>query len=258
MIKAVLFDFHNTLVTCDGWLDLEIHSLPAQALAHLAARGDVSGLQTVSPALTETATGLFHDLRQQARESGVEVSAIEGVRTVLELMGYAPPTDAIEAVVVDLERDCLLEVAPVPGALDTLQRLRDAGYSLAVVSSAGWPPFVEMALEAQGMRPFFTEILTSAGDGIYKSDPEIFRRAVSRLGFEPAEAVHVGDHARYDVQTARAAGLHTIWFAAHARSTAHLHNADWEALAQQGSQADAVIDALPDLLPILAAGLQPQ
>ena len=66
------------------------------------------------------------------------------------------------------------------------------------------------------MRPFFTEVTTSAGEGIYKSDPVIFLRAVSRLDFEPDEAVHVGDHARFDVQTARSAGLHTVWFAAHA------------------------------------------
>ena len=149
----------------------------------------------------------------------------------------------------------LLDVAPVSGALDTLQRLRDEGYVLGVVSSAGWPPFVEMALEAEGMRPFFTEVTTSAGEGIYKRDPVIFLRAVSRLGFEPEEAVHVGDHARFDVQTARSAGLHTVWFAAHAQRTAHLHNADWDTLAKQGLDADAVIYALPELLAVLNKGL---
>jgi HAD superfamily hydrolase (TIGR01509 family) len=255
MIKAVFFDFHNTLVTCDGWLDLEIHTLPALALERLAVKGYLLEGQTVSAAQTERATLLFHQLRQEARDSGVEVSAVEGVRNVLESMGYTPPIDDIEEVVSDLERNCLLDLAPVRGALDTLQRLRDAGYVLGVVSSAGWPPFVEMALEAEGMRPFFTEVTTSAGEGIYKSDPVIFLHAVSRLGFEPDEAVHVGDHARFDVQTARSAGLHTVWFAAHAQRTAHLHNADWDSLAKQGLEADAVIYALPELLAVLNKGL---
>jgi HAD superfamily hydrolase (TIGR01509 family) len=255
MIKAILFDFHNTLVTCDRWLDLEIHTLPALALGRLAEKGYLFGERTVSPEQAQTATDLFHLVRQRARDSGVEISAVEGVRSVLAGMGYEPPIEAIEEVVAELERDCLLEVAPVEGALDTLQRLRDAGYVLGVVSSAGWPSFVEMALEAQGMRSFFTAILTSTGEGVYKSDPEIFRRAVLRLGFTPREAVHVGDHARFDVQTARSAGLHTVWFAAHAPRTALLHNADWEALAAEGSQADAVIYALPDLIPALEAGL---
>ncbi|MEP6775582.1 MAG: HAD family hydrolase [Chloroflexota bacterium] len=252
MIKAVLFDFHNTLVTCDSWLDLEIHTLPALALERLAEKDYLLEGQVVSTGQAQVATQLFHQVRQEARDSGVEVSAVEGVRSVLELMGYTPPIDDIEEVVSDLERKCLLDVAPVDGALATIQRLRDAGYVLGVVSSAGWPPFVEMALEAEGMRPFFTEVTTSAGEGIYKSDPLIFLRAVSRLGFEPAEAVHVGDHALYDVQTARSAGLYTVWFASHAQRTAHLHNADWDSLVKQGSQADAVIYALPGLLAVLS------
>jgi HAD superfamily hydrolase (TIGR01549 family) len=251
-IKAILFDFHNTLVTCDRWLDLEIHTLPAQVLERLAVKGYLPGNSTVPPEQTQEAIDLFHLLRQQARESGVEVSALEGAQDVLTRMGYTPTIEVIEEIVADLERDCLLEAAPVEGALDTLQRLRDAGYTMGVVSSAGWPPFVEMALEAQGMRPFFAEILTSAGEGIYKSDPDIFRRAVSRLGFAPGEAVHVGDHARYDVQSAHAAGLRTVWFAVHARRTALLHNADWEALARDGAQADAIIYALPELLQVVS------
>jgi HAD superfamily hydrolase (TIGR01509 family) len=171
-------------------------------------------------------------------------------------MGFQAPERAIEEAVAELEEQCLPAVEPVEGALSTLQRLRDSGYLMAVVSSAGWPPFVEMALEAEGMRPFFSAVITSAGEGIYKSDPEIFRRACARLGVAPSEAVHVGDHARYDVRTARAAGLRTVWFNAHARRTALLHNADWDDLERQGALADAVVTNL-DELPRVISSLGP-
>ena len=243
-ISAVLFDFHNTLVTCDAWLDLEINTLPSLALDIMRAEGDLGHLPPHNSADARTR---FRALRARARESGVEVSAVEGVRLVLAEMGYRPRMDSIEAAVAELEQNCLLEVEPVPGAVPTLQRLHDAGHTLGVVSSAGWPPFVEMALEAEGMRPFFSAVITSAGEGIYKSNPEIFRRACARLGVTPGETVHVGNHARYDVQTARAAGLRTVWFNAHARRTALIHNADWDELERQGKKADAVVTRLSEI-----------
>ena len=251
-MKAVLFDFHNTLVTCDTWLDLEINTLPSLALDLLRAHGD---LGNVPPHDSTEAKERFRALRQAARDSGVEVSAVDGVRRVLAEMGYKPSKSAVEEAVAELEEHCLLAVEPVAGAVRALERLRDSGYTLGVVSSAGWPPFVEMALEAEGLRPFFSVVITSAGEGVYKSDPEIFRRACARLGVEPGETWHVGDHARYDVQTARAAGLRAVWFNAHARRTALLHNADWAELERQGSQAEAVISRLSQLPgAILAAG----
>lgn len=244
IFSAILFDFHNTLVTCDAWLDLEINTLPSLAIELLARKGVLSH---VAPSDYERARTLFRELRQRARTSGVEVSAVDGVRDVLRQMGYEPPLREIEAAVAELEEACVPSAAPVPGALDTLRQLHSAGYRMAVVSSAGWPQFVEDALIREGMRPFFQHVLTSAGEGIYKSDPEIFRRACARLRVEPSRAIHVGDHAVYDVKTAGEAGLHTIWFDANAQHTAQLHQHDWEALQRQGNEADAVVHDLREI-----------
>ncbi len=251
-MKVVLFDFHNTLVTCDDWLDLEINTLPSLALDLLRANGDLGHTPQHDGA---EARQRFKVVRQRARESGVEVSAVEGVHLVLADMGYRPTFEAIEEAVAVLEKHCLLQVEAIEGALVALQQLRDDGYTLGVVSSAGWPPFVEMALEQEGMRSFFSAVITSAGEGIYKSDPQIFRGACDRLGSKPEETVHVGDHAKYDVQTARKAGLHTVWFNAHARRTALLHNADWEELERQGNEADVVIERMSQVAGAIRSAL---
>jgi HAD superfamily hydrolase (TIGR01549 family) len=244
MLRAVTFDFHNTLVTCDAWLDLEIRSLPSMVLYelrdYLAERGDPE------PS-TDEAQRLFRVLRRRVHESGVEISAVEGVVDVLRAMGIRVPRKLVAEAVEDLEYQLLDSVEVVDGAESTLERLKSAGYRLAVVSSAGFPQFVEEALEEHGLLPYFDAVLTSAGEGIYKSNPEIFRRAVERLGAAPEETVHVGDHARFDVATARAAGLHAIWFAANAERTARLHGADWDALKALGEQADAVVMRLTEV-----------
>ncbi len=246
MKKVVLFDFHNTLATCDGWLDLEIRTLPALVLQRLAAEG--LRPQPTSEVLNE-ALRLFKELRQRVRESGVELSAVEGATQVLAEIGIELPEQEIASAVDHLEYACLPQVEVASNAIIALERLRAAGCRLGVVSSAGYPPFVELALEKLGLRTFFSEVITSAGEGLYKSDPTIFQRAVARLAGTPEEAVHVGDHAKYDVHTAKQAGLSAIWYAAHARSTAELHGQSWEKVACEGAEADVVITDLADLYP---------
>ncbi|MDQ3928179.1 MAG: HAD-IA family hydrolase, partial [Chloroflexota bacterium] len=186
------------------------------------------------------------------RESGIELSAVEGARRVLESMRISVPLAQLEDVVAELEHECLAQVRVIEGAGVALSRLREEGYRLGIVSSAGYPPFVEMALEALGLRTFFSEVLTSAGEGIYKSNREIYRRASSRLGATPREAVHVGDHALYDVRAARAAGLSTIWFVGQARRTAQLHGTPWHEAAEAGSVADATVERLEDVPGVVA------
>src|SRR5207237_6891447 len=112
--------------------------------------------------------------------------------------------------------------------------------------SAGYPPFVELALEELGLRAFFSEIVTSTGVGIYKSDPEIYRLAVRKLGATPSEAVHIGDHPVFDIQTAKAAGLATIWFATESRRTGALRGETWDDVRAM-AEADATIYGMEEL-----------
>jgi HAD superfamily hydrolase (TIGR01509 family) len=50
-------------------------------------------------------------------------------------------------------------------------------------------------------------VVTSAGAGARKPDPEIFRRALELAGCAPEEALHVGDTPEEDAAGARAAGI---------------------------------------------------
>jgi len=94
---------------------------------------------------------------------------------------------------------------PVPGARETLARLRAAGFSLAVVSNAEGQ--VEADLRDAGLADLLDLVVDSHRVGVAKPDPAIFRVALDRLGVPPAAAVHVGDVPAYDVEGARAAGI---------------------------------------------------
>src|SRR5688500_10269853 len=244
MKRAVLFDFHNTLATCDRWLQLEITLLPSLALERLVEHGTIG---PIAPGDLEGAEVLFRTLRQEVRDSGVELSALEGTGRVLGAMGYSVAAQHLEQVVAELEEECLPEVRLVPGADRAVERLRSAGFVLGVVSSAGYPPFVHAALDTLGLRDAFSVVVTSAQEGLYKSNPEIFRRAVARLDSRPEASVHVGDHAIYDVKTARQAGLSAIWFAGEAQRTALLHGISWDEASRAGGEANAIITTMDEL-----------
>ena len=155
----------------------------------------------------------YHAVRERAKESGRETPALAGVVEVLATLGWLEQVDIadLKAALVNAEQGCLRDTALVPGALAVLADLRAQGVRLAVVSSAAFPPFVGWGLARHGLARYFPVIATSGAVGYYKSDPRLYQWALARLGVAPDAAVHVGDHPRFDVVGAQAAGMRAVW-----------------------------------------------
>ena len=63
---------------------------------------------------------------------------------------------------------------------------------------------------------FFKAIIVAGEGGIpTKPDPKPFHQCLDKLGILPAEAVYIGDDWRIDICGARDAGLHAIWLKHH-------------------------------------------
>ncbi len=82
---------------------------------------------------------------------------------------------------------------------------------LGVVSNSTSEARVRSILDRVGILDYFDRVVSSGTEGVEKPDPEIFRRAVARLGVAPAEAVYVGNLVHTDARAARAAGLYALW-----------------------------------------------
>lgn len=95
--------------------------------------------------------------------------------------------------------------APLPGALDGVRAVVDAGYQVAVVSNADGT--VDQDLDAAGFADLFEVIIDSTNAGVSKPHPAIFTLALKALGVEADEAWYVGDSALFDLRGAEAAGL---------------------------------------------------
>lgn len=98
-------------------------------------------------------------------------------------------------------------IAPYPGSLALLERLRAAGTPLGVVSSS---KNAEEVLAAAGIRDFFRIVMdgvVAAREGLRsKPEPDMFAEGARMLGVDPARSAAVED-AHSGVQSASEAGF---------------------------------------------------
>jgi putative hydrolase of the HAD superfamily len=94
---------------------------------------------------------------------------------------------------------------PYPDARPALERLRRQG--LTVVCVSNWDFGLPDVLERCGLGDLLAGVVTSASAAARKPDPAIFARALELADCAPADALHVGDNPKEDVEGARAAGI---------------------------------------------------
>jgi len=204
----VLFDFGGTLAECPAWMDLELDGLVSAALAGLAARG------WPVPREVDQDRGrrMLHRLRQVARETWMECPARRCVEEILPRLGVeCPPPVLLDGVLEDIYGELLPQVTWLPGSLELLGDLAEAGLALGLVSNAAHAPFIHRALAEARVGHLFRTVVISAETGWRKPHPAPFLRALGDLGASPEEAFHVGDHFHQDVVGAARLGIRPIW-----------------------------------------------
>ena len=117
---------------------------------------------------------------------------------------------------------------------EVLQRL--AG-KMPMVLVSNFYGNVSTVLKEMNLDTLFPKVIESAVVGVRKPDPRIFTLGVEALGLKPEEVVVVGDSYDKDIQPAKAAGCHTVWFVGEG----------WNDGLPDGADADAVITTLREL-----------
>ena len=199
-IRAVLFDLGGTLVDerdFGGWAEL--------------ARGVYLDLapEAIGHAFSEVEAQLDAGPFDLDHERGV----VEYWRRLLSLAAETDVPEATARRFVEARRASERE-RPLPLFSDVrrcLDQLVAERRRLAIVSNSTSEALVRRILDRAGILGYFERVLSSGTEGVRKPDPEIFHRAVSRLGLRPPEALYVGNLPRTDALGARGAGLHSVW-----------------------------------------------
>ncbi|MCH5319983.1 MAG: YjjG family noncanonical pyrimidine nucleotidase [Paramuribaculum sp.] len=102
------------------------------------------------------------------------------------------------------------EKSLIPGALNLLQRLREAGFSIGVLSN-GFNPVQQRKIESAGLTSFIDYTVLSEDIGVTKPDTRLFEHAMDISGIvSPKRHVMIGDNPSTDIRGAVDAGWKAI------------------------------------------------
>jgi|SRR5579859_2441293 len=205
-ITAVLFDLDGTLR----------HSLPngyESFVAYLAELGH--------PLTTEQLMdghrwvhyywGISPELLADMRELGEDTPEFWRRHTVRQLRAVGVEGE-LDGLVAEIGQRFAERYRPrhhVPDeVVPTLRRLRELGYTVALVSNRR-DPLAPLCVEL-GLDNLFHFTLSAGEAASFKPDPGIFLKAAALAGCAPEAAAYLGDNYFADVVGARAAGLHPI------------------------------------------------
>ncbi|RKU19839.1 hypothetical protein C6500_09960 [Candidatus Poribacteria bacterium] len=205
MIKAVFFDFYDTLCTWGQPLIVRLQKITDRygfeidAARYAAARenlyAEASGSDPTMHVLLET--------MQEIIESYYEFVKALGVQEHVEQMTWEL-----------LQSEHSLFAANAATLYDdtvpTLQHLQEAGFKLAIVSN--WDTPLDPLTQRLGIAHYF-DIIVASHDARVRSakpDPHIFNYTLAAIGVSAEDAVHVGDTYEADIVGARNVGIRPI------------------------------------------------
>lgn len=240
-IETVLFDIYGTLLISgsgDVGAAAATGSADAlmQALRAAGYDGDLERAGELGPDMMQAEIRLWH---KKARQNGFEYPEVEISRVWkniiekfqrLELLKADDDAEKILRLAVDYE--CRVNpVWPMPGALETIQKLKARGFKLGIVSNAQfYTPLIMHALfgvslEKLGFNPQLC--VWSCEELRAKPSVELFQRVEARPSGEDRisgtkinlrKTLYVGNDMLNDIWTATEAGCQTILFAGDKRS----------------------------------------
>lgn len=235
MIKAVTFDFWNTIAT-----------VPPGAMTEARQRAIAAALQ--SNEVEVEADLLLAGLRQvgldweQAWAEGRHLPPHEAATALVRHLGVEEAArEMVAEAFLGAGREVELEFAP--GINSCVAELSRRGVRLGIVCDVGFSggELLRELLEAEGLLEHFGGWGFSDEVGHYKPAPQIFEAALAALGAEPREAMHVGDLRRTDVAGATALGMRS----------ARYREMNPEGDEEGGGEAEFVLDSHAELVELV-------
>lgn len=204
MIKAVFFDFYNTLAT---------YHPPREELYVNICRE--LGIKVEAKALFTSLAAADIFYRNENLRSPIEKKTpedkinfyIEYATRIIAGAGAEISHDAALQILAKI-REQKWEFKNYEDTLPTLKDLKSRGLILGLISNVVQnmePTYTEL-----GLQPYLNFKVTSAEVGCDKPSPEIFQAALKKARVKPDEVVYVGDQYDLDIVGARGVGMKAL------------------------------------------------
>ncbi|RLE98148.1 MAG: hypothetical protein DRJ63_08110 [Thermoprotei archaeon] len=230
-VKAVLFDFYDTLVYGEGCEESWRCALEA-AVDYLNSLGFRVSIEDFS----DNYSRIRDILLERLKGTLSELDVVYLYWRLLRELGISP---SIELVVRLLEVFYDIEVGCVrlySDAIPTIEYFRERGVKTAIVSNA--TVRFEYIVRKLGLVKYFDVLMASYKVMKLKPHPRIFTETLRLLGVRPEEAVMIGDSYRADIAGAKRLGIRGVLI--------DRRNQQY-GLFNKGLEPDAVIESLNEL-----------
>lgn len=194
MVKAVIFDMYETLITH--------FQSPLYFGAQMAA--DIG--------IPEQKFREIWDPSEHDRTIG-KVTLEEVIEKILKANDCYSENFVKELAGkrIAVKEDCFNHLHPE--IIPMFEALKEKGVKVGLISNC----FSEEAkvIRESVLFPYFDAVYLSYEQGVAKPEEEIFRRCMAKLNVKPEECLYVGDGGSYELETARKLGmnaLQAVWY----------------------------------------------
>jgi 2-haloacid dehalogenase len=191
--RWLTFDCYGTLIQWDEGLRAAVHEILETKPAN--------GVDAAK--LLEVYDHHEHALEQARPHRSFREVAGEGLRLALEDLGLEPNADDGAILTGRISA-----MPPFPEVVDTLRRLKEAGYRLCIVSNTDDDIITGNVAQLGG---HIDRVITAQQAGAYKPARRLFEHAFETLGVAKDDVVHICASPHLDHAAARDIGFRCVW-----------------------------------------------
>jgi putative hydrolase of the HAD superfamily len=237
---AVLFDLDDTILAAFGQAEDQWRRIIAAFIEQVAPHPPadvVAAIQAYSRYLWSDATR-HKNWRPRIGEARRHIVAKAFTGLAGATGGIVPAIEICEAIADRFNELHEAELRMFPGAHETLDRLKQLGVRLALITNGAAEPqrakVVRFALAER-----FDHIQIEGEHGFGKPEERAYTHAMQALGVEPGETWMVGDNLEWEIAAPQRLGIFSIWFDGYGAGLP----------SGCSVRPDRIIRSLPELLP---------
>ena len=238
--RAILFDLDDTILSAFGKAPDQWRRVVAAYAEHLAPHPPqevIDGILAYSRYLWADEMRHKH-WRHRIDEARRHIVASAFAELCAKHRRRAPAPEICDAIADRFNQVQHDELGMFPGAHETLDRLKELGVKLALVTNGAAAPqrakVVRFALEHR-----FDHIQIEGEHGFGKPEQQAYIHALQSLGVAAEETWMVGDNLEWEVVAPQRLGIYAIWYDGYSAGLP----------PDSPVRPDRIIRALPELLP---------
>ena len=204
MIKAVFFDFYNTLVGYDPPQE----ELEARVLRDFGIDASPEVFRrplVIADEFIYREHARLPISKRSKEERGALYAQYQGI--ILKEAGIDASPELIAGILGKFQK-LNLKLVLFADVMPALTHLRELGLILGLISNVDRD--ITPVCQELGLSAMLGVVVTSQEIGFNKPQPEIFRAALKQAGVKPPEAIYIGDQYQIDVVGAKAAGMRGV------------------------------------------------